>query len=160
MKALIIYFTMGGRTKKAAQAIASALTEYEITYVPIEILGHFFKKMEAIDKQEKGDFSDIEEKLIALDTVAEYDLIIIGMPTYGGKPPKVFDEIMNRLTNLSGKRVALFTTGRFTADKALEYMKDQVEAADAEIIDQKAFNAFFRLRTKEPKQFGEELNQA
>lgn len=80
MKSLIAYFTMGGRTKKTAEAIASALTNYEVSYFPVELTGKFIEKLKMLDKFENKDFSTIETELSTLDALP-YDLIIFGMPT-------------------------------------------------------------------------------
>ena len=45
MKTLITYFTMGGRTKKTAEAIASVLTNYDVSYFPMELTGKFREKI-------------------------------------------------------------------------------------------------------------------
>ena len=93
---------MGGRTKKTAEAIGSVLTNYEVSYFPIELKGKFIEKIKMLDKFENKDFSAIEPELNALD-VTDCDLIIIGMPTYGKFPPKAFDEIVARMGDLSGR---------------------------------------------------------
>jgi flavodoxin len=157
MKALIVYFTMGGRTKKTAQAIASVLTNYELSYFPIELTGKFIEKIKMLDKFENKDFSLIEDDLKSLDVLL-YDLIIFGMPTYGNFPPKVFDEILARMKNLSGKNVIVFNTARLTGGKTLLYMKAKVEEAGAQVISESKFRKFFWIGTKNAIKFGEHIN--
>ena len=158
MKALIVYFTMGGRTKKTAEAIGSVLTNYEVSYFPIELKGKFIEKIKMIDKYENKDFSDIEPQLNSLDA-KETDLIIFGMPTYGGYPPKVFDEILARLGDLDGKKAVVFTTARFTGGKARDYMKAKVQEAGAHIIDQTKFRKLFWIGVKTALKFGKQINE-
>jgi len=158
MKTLIAYFTMGGRTKKTAEAIASALTNYEVSYFPVELTGKFIEKLKMLDKFENKDFSAIETELNALDA-ASYDLIIFGMPTYGNKPPQAFDEIVARMGNLSGKRVVVFNTARFTGGKALVYMKAKVEEAGAQVIDQSKFRKVFWIGIKNAIKFGKQISE-
>ena len=158
MKTLIAYFTMGGRTKKTAEAIASALTNYEVSYIPIELTGKFIEKIKMLDKFENKDFSTIENELNAFDA-QPYDLLIFGMPTYGNFPPKAFDEILTRMGNLSGKRVIVFNTARFTGGKALKYMKEKVEDAGAQVIDQSKFRKLFWIGTKNAIKFGKQINE-
>ena len=107
MKTLIIYFTMGGRTKKTAEAIASVLKNYDVNYFPMQLKGRLIEKIKQLDQFENNDFSAIETGLDNLDA-AGYDLIIIGMPTYGDKPPKAFDKVIDSMKNFSGKRVFVF----------------------------------------------------
>jgi len=157
MKALIVYYTMSGRTKKTALAIASSLTNYEVTIVPIELPGNFFQRIQVFDDFEKGDFALIENELNSLDAT-NYDLIALGMPTYGNKPPGTFTEILKRMTNLSGKKVVIFTTARFTGKGTLEYMKEKIEAVGAQVINQYNFKRFFWIGKKKAIQFGKEIN--
>lgn len=158
MKVLIIYFTMGGRTKKTAEAIASALTNYEVSYFPIELIGKLREKIKMLDKFENKDFSMIDADLNILD-VLEYDLIMFGMPTYGNFPPKVYDEILSRAKNLRGKKVIVFNTARFTGGKTLDYMKEKAEEIGAQVIDQAKFRKLFWIGTKDAIKFGKKINQ-
>ncbi len=158
MKALITYFTMGGRTKKTAEAIASALDNYEVGYYPIELKGKFIEKIKMLDKFENKDFSTIETELNNLDA-SPYDLIIFGMPTYGNFPPKAFNEILARMRNLGGKKTIVFNTARFTGGKALQYMKEKVEEAGAQVIDQSKFRKLFWIGTKNAIKFGKRINE-
>ncbi len=158
MKTLIAYFTMGGRTKKTAEAIASALTTHEVSYFPVELSGKFIEKIKMLDKFENKDFSAIETELNGLNA-ASYELILFGMPTYGNFPPKAFDEILARMRNLSGKKAIVFNTARFTGGKALEYMKTKVEEAGAEVIDQRKFRKLFWIGTKNAITFGKQINE-
>ena len=157
MKTLVIYFTMGGRTKKTAEAISSALTNYEVSYFPMELKGKLKEKIKQLDKFEHNDFSAIESGLNSLDA-ANYDLIIIGMPTYGDKPPKAFDEVITRMKNFNGKRVIVFNTARFTGKKSLDYMKVKVEEIGAQVIDNARFKKLLWIGVKNAKIFGKQIN--
>lgn len=158
MKVLITYFTMSGRTKKTAEAIASALKNYDISYFPMELKGKFIEKIKQLDKFENNDFSAIETGLDTLDA-ANYDLIIIGMPTYGDKPPKAFEEVIDRMKNFSGKRVIVFNTARFSGKKSLDYMKTKVEEKGTQVIDQARFRKVLWIGVKNAIKFGEQINE-
>ncbi|NVM35429.1 MAG: flavodoxin family protein [Candidatus Lokiarchaeota archaeon] len=158
MKTLIVYFTMGGRTKKTAEAIASALTTHEVSFFPMKLTGKFIEKIKMLDKFENKDFSAIESELNTLDAVG-YDLIIFGMPTYGSRPPLAFDEILARMGNLSGKKAVVFNTARFTGGKALDYMKTKVEEAGTQVIDQRKFRKLFWIGVKNAIKFGKQINE-
>lgn len=158
MKALITYFTMSGRTKKTAEAIASALKNYDISYFPMELKGKFIEKIKQLDKFENNDFSAIETGLDTLNA-ANYDLIIIGMPTYGDKPPKAFEEVIDRMKNFSGKRVIVFNTARFSGKKSLDYMKTKVEEKGTQVIDQARFRKVLWIGVKNAIKFGEQINE-
>ncbi len=158
MKVLITYFTMSGRTKKTAEAIASALKNYDISYFPMELEGKFIEKIKQLDKFENNDFSAIETGLDTLDA-ANYDLIIIGMPTYGDKPPKAFEEVIDRMKNFSGKRVIVLNTARFSGKKSLDYMKTKVEEKGTQVIDQARFRKVLWIGVKNAIKFGEQINE-
>lgn len=148
---------MGGRTKRTAESIASVLTNYEVSYFPIELTGNLIEKIKMLDKFENDDFSAIETELNTLDIQA-YDLLIFGMPTYGDKPPKAFDEIITRIGDLSGKKVIVFNTARFTGGNSLEYMKAKVEDVGAQVIDQRKFRKVFWIGKKNGIEFGKRIN--
>ena len=159
MKTLIAYYTRTGRTKKTAKAIASALKNHEVSFFPVELTGKYVEKIKQMDKFQNYDFSAIESELSALDA-ADYDLIMIGMPTYGNFPPKVFDEILVRMKNFKEKKVIVFNTARFTGGKSLDYMKEKVEAAGAQIIDHARFKKLFWIGEKNAIKFGKKLNES
>ncbi len=144
--------------KKTAEAIASALKNYDISYFPMVLKGKYIEKIKQLDKFENNDFSAIESGLDTLDA-ANYDLIIIGMPTYGNKPPKAFDEVIDRMKNFSGKRVFVFNTARFTGKKSLDYMKTKVEESGAQVIDQARFRKLLWIGVKNAIKFGEQINE-
>lgn len=149
---------MGGRTKKTAEAIGSTLSNHEVSYFPVILTGKLTEKIKKLDKFENQDFSAIEAELNTLDATG-YELFIIGMPTYGDKPPKAFDEIITRLGNLNGKKAIVFNTARFTGKKAIDYMKIKIEEKKAELIDQRRFRKLFWIGTKDAIQYGNQLKE-
>ena len=159
MKALITYFTMGGRTRRAAKAIASSLTNYEVDFFGIECKGNFIERIKMLDKFENNDFSVVEEGLSKLDA-AGYDLIVFGMPTYGSKTPNALIELIKRMKNLDGKRVATYTTARFSGGKALKYMNEKIEAAGGKITNKTKITRPFYLGKRKASKFGKEINES
>ena len=157
MNALMTFFTMGGRTKKMAEAIASKLSNYEVAFFPFELKGSFVGKIKLLDKFENGDYSSLESDFSILDA-EPYDLILIGMPTYGSEPPKTFYELTKRLNDLSGKRVVLFGTSRFRRGSHIQVMKEDIEAKDGEVIAQRNFRGLLMLGSKNALEFGALIN--
>ncbi|MFY9813409.1 MAG: flavodoxin domain-containing protein [Dehalococcoidales bacterium] len=85
MKALVVYDTTYSNTEKIAKAIGGALT---------------------------GDVKVLRAAEANTADFASFDLIVIGSPTYGGRPmPSVMD-LMNKIseTVVKGKNVAVFDT--------------------------------------------------
>ena len=54
------------------------------------------------------------------------------------------------MKNLSGKKVVVFNTARFTGGKSLEYMKEKVEENGAHVIDHAKFRKFLMKIINEP----------
>ena len=160
MKAIIIYFSSTGRTKKTAESIGNQLSKYEVDYFPFILKGHFGMKVSILSQHTNGDFSTITKELEDLEKLdQDYDLIILGMPTYGDFPPSAFYEIIKRL-NLKGKNVVIFDTCSFTGVKTLEVMKKTVEEAGANIINQARFKGLFRPKLRKASQFGQIINES
>ncbi|MHA2473601.1 MAG: flavodoxin family protein [Promethearchaeota archaeon] len=158
MKTLIIYFTMSGRTKKTAETIGRALINHDVSYLALELTGKFIEKIKKLDKFENNDFSAVEKELSTLDAL-NYNLVIIGMPTYGNFPPKVYSEIIKRIGNLDGKKIVVFNTARFSGGKCLEFMIKQVEENGGEVVEYSKFRKLLWIGTKKAIEFGKKLNK-
>ena len=159
MKILIIYYTMGGRTKKTAQAIGSVLIDHEVKYFSIELRGKQIERIKQLDRFQKGDYSEIEEDLNSLD-IEPFELIIIGMPTYGSFPPKTFDKILRRIGDLSNKNVIVFTTARFSGGKARDYMESKVKNSGGRVVEKLKFRNPFWIGTKNALKYGKGINES
>lgn len=158
MKALIIYFSTLGRTKKTAEAIGQSLTNFQVDYFGIELIGRFGAKVSTLSQHDKGNFSTIEKELQKLEEIKlDYDLVIFGMPTYGDLPPSAFYEIVRRL-DIKGQKVIIFDTCSITGVKTLELMKKAIEEAGAIIINQARFKGFFKPNLKQAFEFGQLIN--
>ena len=153
----MLYFTMGGRTKKVAETIADAVSNYEVRYAPFELTGGKIEKLKELDKFENDDYSLFEDTLNSLN-VKPYDLILIGMPTYGNRPPVIFDEIMDRVKNLDGKKVVVFSTSRITGDGTIEYMEEEVEEKGGTVINSHNFRGFFRIGNTSVQEFANQIS--
>jgi len=147
---------MGGRTKKGAEIIGSTLSEYNVSYVPFEFMGGKIEKLKKYDTLTNGDYAWFEEELKALDAEA-FDLILIGMPTYGNVPPVIFDEILTHLENLEGQYVILFSTARITGDGTTEYMKSKIEENGGKVIETHNFRGLFRIGKKSVLEFTNQI---
>ncbi|MEJ2295876.1 MAG: hypothetical protein P8Y23_14060, partial [Candidatus Lokiarchaeota archaeon] len=101
-----------------AEAIASSLTSHEVNFTRFELMGKISEKFKIRAKLDKGDYSMIQSELDSLASRV-FDLLIIGMPTYGNLPPSVFNKIVEVLGNLTGKNAVVFNTARMTGNLAL-----------------------------------------
>lgn len=158
MKILIVYYTQTGRTKKIAEAIASSLKDHEVKFIRFELIGSFSERFKISGEIRTGNYFRIKEELISLKD-ASFDLLIIGMPTHGGPPPKVYEEIVDQLGDLNGKKAITFNTARITGSSTPDMMAAKLEDAGATIIEKKGFKGLFRLGTNKAVEFGNNINQ-
>jgi len=158
MKILIVYYTQTGRTKMIAKALASSLANHDIDFIPFEVIGSFSERFKKSGEIRSGNYSMIQDQLNSLNDV-RFDLLLIGMPTHGGLPPKVYEEIVNRLGDLNGKKAITFNTARITARNTSHIMAAKLEEAGAKVIEKKRFKGFFRLGTRGAVEFGKKINK-
>ena len=154
MKALIIYFSLTGRTKMVAEAIAAELTKYEVN---IEAIG-YKKDPKDYNPTLGGDLSNFNYKESIFDP-SPYDLICIGVPTNGMRPAFIFDAYIQKSKNFDGKRVVIFNTCRLVGGKTLGNMKRKIEKKGGQVTDQKCFRGLFKLTDEKAREFGKILNQ-
>lgn len=158
MRILIIYATLTGRTKKVAEVMAEELGDHEVDIEPItyEKEGKFkFKEEE--EKLNRGDMSSLtyNEKIFNPES---YDLICLGVPTWGGRPSYIFNGYIENC-EIDGKDFVIFNTCRFLSGRTLKEMKKEIEAKGGNVIDQKMFKVLFRMEKKKARAFGEHLKE-
>ena len=109
MKYLIVYDSTYGNTEKIARAIGAALTG-------------------EVKVQKAGDVNIAE--------LASYDLLVIGSPTYGGRPMPTVADFLGKIPDdaVKGKNVAAFDTRiptkfaklfGYAADRIAKSLKDK-----------------------------------
>ena len=158
MKALILYFSLSGRTKTVAESIAAQLGKFSVDLESITYTGKprdfIIADNESIHSG-KWDSLRANEKIF---DVSGYDIICIGMPVYGGQPAVVFHAYIKKCTGISGKKVYLFTTCRLFAGKTMTIMREEVEKLGGIIPDTLVCKAMFRIGKKLPVVFGQKIN--
>ena len=109
MKALVVFDSTYGNTEKIARAIGAALTG-------------------DVKVQKAGDVNAAE--------LASYDLLVIGSPTYGGRPMPTVADFLGKIPDdaVKGKNVAAFDTRiptkfaklfGYAADRIAKSLKDK-----------------------------------
>ena len=109
MKALVVYDSTYSNTEKIAKAIGSGI---------------------------KGDVKVLRAAEANPADFASFDLIVIGSPTYGGRPMPSVADLMNKISEsvIKGKNVAAFDTRiptknvkifGFAADRIAKNLKDK-----------------------------------
>ena len=158
MKVLILYFSLGGRTKKVAESIKRGLNSSSVI---IEHFEYTKKKREFLSEQNevmKGDLSGFKYNEDIKD-LATYDLIILGFPTHGGRPATIFNGYFEHAQNVDGKNFIIFNTCRFSVGKTFEIMQAVLEQKGGSVVKKRAFKGFFKIKMPKVDKFVEELNQ-
>ena len=115
-------------------------------------------------------FREEKEKVDALDlssftyndgifNLDPYDLICIGVPTWGMRPAFIFDAYIKKCTSFEGKTVVVFCTCRLYGGSTVKKMKAEIEKKGGNVIQKKSFRALFKMHDKKAREFGKILNQ-
>ncbi len=159
MKNLIVFFSMGGRTRRVAQAIAAELRNAEVQLEEIKYNGGSATKL--VKEQAavvKGDLSHFTFTHEILD-LAPYDRVFFGTPTYGGAPAPTFTGFLENCKNVTGKDWVLFATCRFMGAKVFSIMRGVIEQKGGKVVAQQMFKGFFKINLQKAQAFGQSLNK-
>ena len=104
MKALVVYYSRGGKTRKLAETIAQELGCETI---------------------------DIEKKT---PDVSGVDLLIVGSGNYGGKPGKELQKFLDNLKPTTNCKVAVFATSGGSEPKCIDVMSKALKTKSYKII--------------------------
>ena len=131
MKSLVVYYSLTGKTRLVAQAIAEALNA---TLVEIEerrpipmpfvyLSGSFAAFM---NRGSKINPVDVDSK--------QYERIFIGSPLWAYRPAPAINSFIYQ-TNLEGRSVIpFFTMGGDNAEKALANIKAKIEKRQGKVV--------------------------
>lgn len=158
MKVLLVYFSLGGRTKKVAEKIVEG---FNISDVSIESIKYTKKSRDLIREQDeimKGNLLNFRYNEIIKD-LGPYDLIFFGFPTHGGRPATVFNGYLKHAQNLGGKNFIVFNTCRMIPGKTLEIMQAEIEQKGGSVVNKRIFRGLFRIKMSKVEDFIKELNQ-
>jgi flavodoxin len=124
MKIGLVYYSRTGNTRQIAKKLEEKFKEKkaEVDLIEIEHVKKpgFFAAGKASMKQLelpiKNNHFDMEK----------YDVIIVGLPTWAGRPSPFVKSFLNKAENIKGKKVAVFGTGMSPIDKR-EQFKDIIK---------------------------------
>jgi flavodoxin len=156
--ALIVYFSLTGRTEYIAEQLAHELSNYQVRLEPIKFTGSRKSYMNNLSSSMQFD----ETKLLIPTEISDltpYDLICIGMPIHGGRPAFIFDHYMQKSKGWEGKQVIIFATGRISPYQALPLMKSAIEQKGGKIVAEFVIKRFFSVKHVSLKPFIAEFLQ-
>jgi len=140
MKSLVVYYSLTGKTRLVAQAIAEALnaTLLEITEIKPRKLGPFIYLT--------GGFPAIMNwgsKINPIDVdLKQYERIFIGSPNWGSRPAPAINSFIYQ-TNFEGRSIIpFFTTGGTNCEKALANMTAKIERSQGKVVGSFAITSY------------------
>lgn len=144
MKVGIVYYSRTGNTKKAAELIKNKLEKNKENVDLIEIehakKPGFFKAGRAAMTQKELPIKNTNYNL------EEYDAIIVGSPTWAGKPAPYLRTFFNKAEHLKDKKAGVFITGSASGEKnekTSDFLKDYLSS-----VGLKTFNETLNLKMK------------
>ncbi|MHA2288844.1 MAG: flavodoxin family protein [Promethearchaeota archaeon] len=158
MNVLIVYFSLGGRTKQVAKRIAEGINFSDVN---IENFEYIKKSREIIPEQDEimkvnlSNFKYNEE----INDLSHYDLVFFGFPTHGGLPATVFNGYLKHAQNFSGKEFVIFNSCRLIPGKTLEIMQTEIEQKGGFVVNKRVFRGLFKIKMSKVDNFINELNQ-
>ena len=109
MKVGIVYYSRTGNTKKVAEILKNKFEKSKNNVDLIEIKHTkkpgFFKAGRAAISQKELPIKNTDFNL------KNYDTILVGSPTWAGKPAPYLRSFFNKAENIKGKKAGVFITG-------------------------------------------------
>lgn len=131
MNAVIIYYSLTGKTELVARAIGKTLNAELRRVEDVRkkgILGIISGAISAV----RGACGEIKPMDFNIENC---DIVFIGSPVWVSRPPPAINTFISK-SNFKGKKVVLFVTMRVSGDKrAIKEMSDVVESKGGKIID-------------------------
>jgi flavodoxin len=136
MKIGIVYYSRTGNTRQVAKILEEKLKEKnaEVELIEIEHVKRpgFFTAGRASMKQQELPIKNTDFDM------QKYDGIIVGTPTWAGRPSPFVKSFMNKAENIKGKKVAVFGTGMSpinSREQFKEIMKNNLEITGIKSVD-------------------------
>jgi len=67
--------------------------------------------------------------------ITNYDLIILGAPTYEFAPAKPMENYITRVSDFKGKKIVVIITGSGSTDESVAKMKELIESTNGALIE-------------------------
>jgi flavodoxin len=140
MKPLVVYYSLTGKTKLVAQAIAEALnaTLVEITETKPRKPGPSIYAISGLAaKMNKG--SEINPLEVDLK---QYETIFIGSPTWNSRPAPAINTFIYQ-TNFEGRSIIpFFTMAGDNSEKALANITAKIEKSQGKVVGSFAITSY------------------
>ncbi len=132
MKALVVYYSLTGKTDVVARTLAEELHAdvRRVEDVKRPSVGWWFMITGSISA-----IRGVESPIRPIDTnLQQYDRIFVGSPVWGGSPSPAINAFIAK-ANFTGKEVIAFMTmGGHDASGALRKMRERIESKGGKVI--------------------------
>lgn len=131
---LIVYFSLTGNTKKAADQIHKATGAKEVRILPKKAYPNDYDRDTQIARREKE--SNARPKIKnKLPNLSKYKTIYVGFPTWWTKPPMIIHTLFDQY-NFKGKTIVPFTTsGETPMSSSMPVMRSLARKDGAKTIN-------------------------
>ena len=123
MKTLVVYYSLEGNTKEAAEKIASSLGADIMALVPVKDIPKkgLMKFLHGGSGATMGKGTELQPYTLDAST---YDAIIIGTPVWAGKPSMAMNQFLMDLKN-EEKIIGAFAFAGGSAEKCLSILSEK-----------------------------------
>lgn len=133
-KSVVIYFSLSGNTKVAADQFAKMTDADEIPLEPEIAYPSEYQDYVARGEQEKDSNRHPDIKT-TISNFSDYDIVYVGFPTWWSQPPMIIHSLFDQF-DFSGKTIVPFTTSMSDPiAQSMPVMTQLSQEADAEIIE-------------------------
>ena len=154
MKIGIVYYSRTGNTRQTAKILEEKFNEKnaEVDLIEIEHVKRpgFFTAGRAAMKQQELPIKNTDFNM------EKYDVIIVGSPTWGGRPSPFINIFIKNAEHIKGKKVAVFGTGMSPIDKREQF--NQIIKNNLENTGLQTFDNYLALNFKKGRIFDGEQN--
>lgn len=127
MKTLIVCYSFGGKTKKAASCLADQI---KADFVQLQTMGNSFRLFSLITGVARTCLHRSQEILPLEEDISSYERIIIAGPVWAGRPAPAVQEFIHQYA-LAGKVTCGLLTCAKTDRKPMSFLRDELEAAQS-----------------------------
>lgn len=130
---LVLYFSLTGNTKHAAEQIQEITGSDIQRIVPVQPYPEAFNDYMRVAKHE-SELQLLPPVATSITNLDDYDVVFIGYPTWWGEPPRIIDSVFDKFT-FGGKKLIAFSTSSSTPFSSTQpHIKQLIEDDKALMI--------------------------
>lgn len=128
MKKLVLYFSVTGHTKQAADQLSQLTQADEVRIEPVKPYPIDYNRCTTIAQNQITDQARPKIKT-KLPDLKQYDLIYLGFPTWWQQPPMIINTLFEQ-NDFAGKKIVPFiTSGSSPLSDSIPFLKEMATGA-------------------------------